>query len=164
MLELKDICKKSRKGEFALTNVNLSLPLQGLYLLVGENESNNTELLNLIGGMDIANSGHIVLNGMKVTKRKLDAYRNSNIGYVLLDKNLISSFTLRENLRLAFDLAHEEMTQDLVENVLEAVGLPDNGMPTDEFLDLMPDNLSSAQYFCFAVARTLIKKPKIFPF
>ncbi len=159
MLELKNIYKKTGKDEFSLKNVNLSFQSSGLYLIVGENGQNNTELLNLIGGMDLATSGYIFFNGMELTKRNIDAYRNSNVGYV--SKSLISSFSLRENLRLAFDLLHEEMTQERIQKAFEFVGLPDNGMSTDEFLDLMPNNLSVMQSFCFAVARALIKEPKI---
>ncbi len=59
MLELKNIYKKIGKDEYSLKNVNLSFQSSGLYLIVGENEQNNTELLNLIGGMDLATSGYI---------------------------------------------------------------------------------------------------------
>lgn len=75
-----------------------------MYLVVGPSGVGKSTLLNIIGGMDSPTSGKMFFDNIEITKRNIDAYRNSYIGFVFQDFNLIASFSLKENLHLAFDL------------------------------------------------------------
>ena len=161
MLELKNIFKQYKKSIPVLKNICVSFQSKGLSLLVGPSGSGKTTLLNIIGGIDFPTAGYISFNGKEITKRNADAYRNSEIGFVFQDMNLIPSFTLRENLRLAFDLCHRKMEDEEVTSLLKSVGLPDDGMAMDEFLRRKPYELSIGQMQRFAIARSLVKNPRI---
>ena len=161
MLELKNIFKEYRKSTPVLRNVCVSFQSKGLNLLVGPSGSGKTTLLNIIGGMDSSTAGRMFFDGKEITKRNVDSYRNTDVSFVFQDMNLIPSFTLRENLRLAFDLCQRKMTDKEVTTLLESVGLPDNGMTMDELLRRRPYELSIGQMQRFAIARSLIKNPRI---
>lgn len=84
--------------------------------------------------MDCASLGKIFFNNVEITKYNIDAYRNSYIGFVFQDFNMISSFSLKENLNLAFDLCNKKSTDKEIRTLLESVGLIDNTTSVIEFL------------------------------
>lgn len=161
MLELKHIFKEYIKSAPVLRDVCLSFRSKGLSLLVGPSGSGKTTLLNIIGGMDVPTAGSVSFDRKEIKKRNIDSYRNSEVGFVLQDMNLIPSFTLGENLRFAFDLCHRKMTDEDVTALLDSVGLPDDVMDLNEFLRRKPYELSIGQMQRFAIARSLVKNPRI---
>lgn len=161
MLELKYVSKKYKKTNQIFKNINISFPEKGMYLVVGPSGVGKSTLLNIIGGMDSPTSGKMFFDNIEITKRNIDAYRNSYIGFVFQDFNLIASFSLKENLHLAFDLCNKKPSDNEINELLKLVGLPDNSSSTEEFLQKKPYELSVGQMQRFSIARALIKDPKI---
>lgn len=161
MLELKYVSKKYKKTNQILKNINISFPENGMYLIVGPSGVGKSTLLNIIGGMDYPTSGKIFFDNIEITKRNIDAYRNSYIGFLFQDFNLIASLSLKENLHLAFDLCNKKPTDNEISELLRLVGLPDNSSSIEEFLQKKPYELSVGQMQRFSIARALIKDPKI---
>lgn len=108
MIELKNICKEYETTNNALKvkalkNINLTLD-RGLVTIVGKSGSGKTSLLNLIGGIDKITKGNIYYNGIDVnTFRSVDydLYRQNVISYVFQDFNLLSDYSVIENIKLA---------------------------------------------------------------
>lgn len=84
--------------------------------------------------MDCASSGKIFFNNVEIAKYYIDAYRNSYIGFIFQYFNIISSFSLKENLNLAFDLCNKKPTNKEIRTLLESVGLIDSTTSVTEFL------------------------------
>ena len=123
----------------------------------GKSGSGKTTLLNLIGGLDCPDNGEILLDGMKVhqlTPSQLDSYRNSYIGFVFQDYNLLSYFTIEENIALAKELQGQDVSKEKVLEILELVGM-------SGYESRMPTELSGGQKQRIAIARALMKDPQI---
>lgn len=162
MLTLKHICKKYPKSsKNALNDVSLSFPDCGLYLLTGPSGSGKTTLLNVLGGMDAPTSGVFLYNDQVINKRNYDNYRSQNVAFVFQSFNLISEYSILDNFKIAFSLAGKDFDMKAAEKVLKKVNLPDDDETLEEFLDNRPNELSGGQQQRVAIARSLIKEPKI---
>lgn len=164
MIQLQKLMKKygkRRKSFSCLEDVNLTFEDASLNLIIGKSGSGKTTLINLIGGIDQADSGNILFDGTPITKKNVDAYRGANVGFVFQTLNLIESFTLRENFKIAFDLCSKEMSEDSLSKVLSLVSLPDPGVSVDEFLSRYPKELSVGQKQRAAIAIALVKDPSV---
>ena len=87
----------------ALDEVRLVLPDTGMVFLLGRSGSGKTTLLNLLGGLDGFQSGAITVDGISLKQldgRRLDAYRNSYIGFVFQEYNLLDELSVSENIAL----------------------------------------------------------------
>lgn len=103
MIELENINKiyklKKDNPTIALDNISLKLPSKGLIFLVGKSGSGKSTLLNLLGCLDKPTSGKITFNGKELNKlkgKKLDTYRNTYIGFVFQDYNLLEKFNVKK--------------------------------------------------------------------
>ena len=107
MIKLVNISKTYTTGKVrveALKNVNLTFGDSGLCFIVGKSGSGKSTLLNLLGGLDGATSGDIIVNGKKLgamTGRAADVYRAEVVGFVFQDYNLIEEIGVKGNLELA---------------------------------------------------------------
>ncbi|MDE7191876.1 MAG: ATP-binding cassette domain-containing protein [Clostridia bacterium] len=161
MLELKDLTKtyKPRKGVpiKALQGVSLSFEERGLVFILGRSGSGKSTLLNVVGGLDSVDSGEIIINGRssKDFKRAdYDSYRNTYIGFIFQDYNLLDELTVGENITLALELQNQKVDEERLESILKEVDL-------EGYADRKPNELSGGQRQRVAIARALVKNPQI---
>ncbi|MBW6536402.1 MAG: ABC transporter ATP-binding protein [Mariniphaga sp.] len=126
--------------------------------IVGPSGSGKTTLLNVVGGLDDATEGTVIIDGVEIQKlssRKLTDFRLNNIGFVFQAYNLIPVFTAKENVEFVMHLqgAKKEHREARSNELLKAVGL-------GEMMDRRPSKLSGGQQQRVAVARALASKPK----
>ncbi len=156
-IELKDVCRVYRTGDVEITaadRVNLQIEKGELVIMVGPSGAGKTTILNLIGGMDAATSGQILVDGTDVAqlnRRGLTAYRRYDIGFVFQFYNLVGNLTARENVELAAQICRDPMD---AEEALTQVGLAHR-------VDNFPAQLSGGEQQRVAIARALAKRPKL---
>lgn len=95
----------------ALKEVSFSLPDKGLFFILGRSGSGKSTALHLLGGLDSAKGGDIIVDGKSTkdfTQKDWDAYRNACAGFVFQDYNLFDDFTVRKNIALALELEGEK--------------------------------------------------------
>lgn len=161
MLELKSINKtyKSIKttSTEALKNVNLNFGKSGLTFILGKSGSGKSTLLNILGGLDTPTSGEIVFKGKSFKDfkgRDYDSYRNTSIGFVFQEYNLIEKYNVFDNVSYALKLQTAKIDENLVLDVLDKVGLKD-------LAKRKVNELSGGQKQRVAIARALVKNPSI---
>lgn len=123
-------------------------------VIVGPSGAGKTTILNLLGGMDKATSGQILVDGQDVAKyseRQLTLYRRDDIGFVFQFYNLVQNLTALENVELATQISKNPLD---VRMVLERVGL-------NKRLDNFPAQLSGGEQQRVAIARAIAKNPKL---
>ncbi|MBD5132100.1 MAG: ATP-binding cassette domain-containing protein [Clostridiales bacterium] len=160
MLRLNNVTKTFGKGknEFtALKGVSLEFPTKGLVIILGKSGSGKSTLLNIIGGLDKASSGEIIIDGKSTkefTPKDYDSYRNTYVGMVFQEFNLIDEITLAENIAISLRLQTDSPELSRIDDALAAVGLANMGYRK-------PTELSGGQRQRVAIARALIKNPEI---
>ena len=161
MLEVKNLVKiyKPKKGVpvTALNNVNITFPEKGMVFLLGKSGSGKSTLLNLLGGLDTYNSGEIIIKGVssKDFKQKhFDSYRNTYVGFIFQEYNVLDEFTVGANIALAIELQNRKATNEEINRILEEVDLKEYGKRR-------PNELSGGQKQRVAIARALVKNPEI---
>ena len=123
-------------------------------VIVGPSGAGKTTILNLLGGMDKATSGQILVDGQDVAKyseRQLTQYRRDDFGFVFQFYNLVQNLTALENVELATQISKNPLD---VRMVLERVGL-------NKRLDNFPAQLSGGEQQRVAIARAIAKNPKL---
>lgn len=160
MLEIRNLEKTYGKEGLivrALDNVSLQFQDKGMVFLLGKSGSGKSTMLNLIGGLDKADSGEIIVKGRNsknFTQADFDSYRNTYIGFVFQDYNLLEEFTIKENIALSLKLQGLPSNDAAINEILSQVGLEKMG-------DRLPNTLSGGQMQRVAIARALIKNPEI---
>lgn len=161
MLELKNISKtyKSKKGSdtIALKNITTILPNKGMIFLVGKSGSGKSTLLNLLGGLDSADDGEIIFNGKDINKfnvKEFDSYRNTYVGFVFQEFNVLEQYNVYENIELALKLQKINPIEGVVDSLLNSLGISNLGKRKI-------NELSGGQKQRVAIARALIKNPKL---
>ena len=110
MLEVRNLVKKypigksKKKFVTALNNVSITFPEKGLIFLLGKSGSGKSTLLNAIGGLDTFDSGEIIIKGKSSEDFKqadFDSYRNTFVGFIFQEYNVLEEFTVAKNLSLA---------------------------------------------------------------
>ncbi len=164
MLSVRDLTKiyklNKKKGGgnvIALNNVSIDFPDTGLVFLLGKSGSGKSTLLNAIGGLDTFDEGEIVIKGKSSKDFKqsdFDSYRNTFIGFIFQEYNILEEFSIGKNLSLALELQGKKAGKNQVEDLLEKVDLKG-------FYKRKPNQLSGGQKQRVAIARALIKDPEI---
>ena len=161
MLQTKDLVKvyKPKKGVpvTALNKVSLKFPEKGMVFLLGKSGSGKSTLLNVLGGLDKYNSGEIIIKDVssKNFKQKhFDSYRNTYVGFIFQEYNLLDDFTVGANVALAIELQNRKATDETINKILEQVDLQGFG-------NRKPNELSGGQKQRVAIARALVKNPQI---
>lgn len=160
MIELKNVSKtyKSKKGVTtrALSKINLKFGNNGLVFIVGKSGSGKSTLLNLIGGLDSCDEGKIIVDNKEISslkEKELDLYRNSYVGFIFQEFNLLEEFNVKENIEISLKL--QNITDDKsIDNILDNVDLKNLGSRNI-------NELSGGQKQRVSIARALIKKPKL---
>ena len=149
--------KKGSKKVVALNNVSIDFPEKGLIFLLGKSGSGKSTLLNAIGGLDTFDSGEIIIKGKSSKDFKqsdFDSYRNTFIGFIFQEYNILEEFTVGKNLALALELQGKNAKREDVEALLKQVDL-------EGYYKRKPNQLSGGQKQRVAIARALIKDPEI---
>ncbi len=156
-LSLSGVCKRYATGAIAvdaLKDVSFELEDGEFAVVLGSSGAGKTTLLNLLGGMDGATSGRIVLDGKDVTrlnKRRLTEYRRNDVGFVFQFYNLMPNLTALENVELAVEICKNHL--DPAETLRE-VGLSDR-------MKNFPAQLSGGEQQRVSIARAIAKNPKL---
>ena len=163
MLEVRHLKKvyqiKNEDPVKALDDVSLKFPEKGLVFILGKSGSGKSTLLNVMGGLDKPDEGEIIINGkssLEFSGSEMDSYRNTYLGFIFQEYNILSDFTVRENIALALQLQHKKASDEEIEKILEEVDLQGSGMEKRK-----PNELSGGQKQRVAIARALVKDPKI---
>ncbi len=157
MYKCIDLVKKYKSGEgylYALNNVNVSIESGKINTILGPSGSGKTTLLNMLSALDEVDEGQIIFEGKDISKlseKKKTLYRRENTGFIFQSYNLISTLTVRENVELGEYLSKRSLD---VDEVIEQVGL-------SEHKDKYPHQLSGGQQQRVAIARVLVKNPKV---
>ena len=154
---LQDITKIYKMGEVeirAADRISFSIAKGEFVVIVGPSGAGKTTVLNILGGMDTATVGTLIVDGEDITSyyaKKLTGYRRDDIGFVFQFYNLVPNLTALENVELALQICKDPLD---AKEVLEEVGLGDR-------LDNFPAQLSGGEQQRVSIARALAKNPKL---
>ncbi len=157
IVEFKNVNKFYKVGESLIkANDNLSFNIeQGEFcIIVGPSGSGKTTLLNLLGGMDSASGGQIIVDGEDITAyndKALTLFRRNSIGFVFQFYNLMANLTALDNVEIATEICENPLNS---EEALKSVGLEDR-------IHNFPSQLSGGEQQRVAIARALAKNPKL---
>ncbi len=156
-VQLENVSKVYRMGEVeirAVDGIDFSISKGEFVVIVGPSGAGKTTVLNILGGMDTASGGRVLVDGEDIAKypqRKLTGYRRNDIGFVFQFYNLIPNLTALENVELALQICKNPLD---AREVLEEVGLK-------ERLKNFPAQLSGGEQQRVSIARALAKNPKL---
>ena len=154
---LKDVKKIYQMGEvkiMAADGIDFEIQKGEFAVVVGPSGAGKTTVLNILGGMDTATEGQVLVDGTDIAKysqKQLAAYRRDDIGFVFQFYNLIPNLTALENVELALQICKDPMD---AKEELEDVGLGDR-------LGNFPAQLSGGEQQRVSIARALAKNPKL---
>ncbi|MCR5305545.1 MAG: ATP-binding cassette domain-containing protein [Oscillospiraceae bacterium] len=161
MLETRNLCKtyKPKKGVpvTAVDHVSLRFPEKGMVFLLGKSGSGKSTMLNLLGGLDSYDDGEIIIKGISskdFNQQRFDSYRNTYVGFIFQEYNVLEEFTVGANIALALELQGRTATDEELNSILHAVDLEGYGARK-------PNELSGGQKQRVAIARALVKNPEI---
>ena len=156
-VEFKDVQKHYKMGEVTIKasdGVDFEIEKGEFAIIVGASGAGKTTVLNILGGMDFADSGNVIVDGTDIvgfSPKQLTAYRRNDIGFVFQFYNLMPNLTARENVELATQICKNALN---VDTVLKDVGLADRS-------DNFPAQLSGGEQQRVSIARALAKNPKL---
>lgn len=162
MLQIKHVSKQYVTGDLAqkaLNDVSLDFRDSEFVAILGHSGSGKTTMLNIIGGLDTADSGDLIINGISTEKykdRDWDTYRNHTIGFIFQSYNLIPHQSVLANVELALTLSGVSKAERKrrAKQALAKVGLEDQ-------IHKRPNQLSGGQMQRVAIARALVNDPEI---
>ena len=156
-VKLQDITKIYKMGEVeirAADRISFAINKGEFVVIVGTSGAGKTTVLNILGGMDTATSGKLIVDGEDITAynaKQLTGYRREDIGFVFQFYNLVPNLTALENVELALQICRDPLD---AREVMEEVGLGDR-------LDNFPAQLSGGEQQRVSIARALAKNPKL---
>ena len=156
-IEFQSVVKKYKMGEIeitALDKTSFSIEKGELVVIIGASGAGKTTALNILGGMDDATSGSVIVDGKDITKlkgRDLIRYRREDIGFVFQFYNLVQNLTAVENVELATQICKHALDPKVV---MRKVGL-------GKRLNNFPSQLSGGEQQRVAIARAIAKNPKL---
>lgn len=160
MISIKRLNKFFNKGKqneiHVINDINLDLPEKGMVAIFGKSGCGKTTLLNVIGGLDKYASGELTIEGKSITENT-DTIRNKYIGYIFQNYNLNKNETCFENVANALYLCGINNEAEVEKRVMCA--LTNVGM--EKYRERTPDTLSGGQQQRIAIARAIVKNPRI---
>jgi putative ABC transport system ATP-binding protein len=163
LIELKAVHKSYQLGKMltpALRGIDFALKGGDFTAVIGASGSGKSTLLNMVGCIDVPDSGEVLLQGrsiLSLTDNEKSEMRNKYIGFIFQNFNLIPVLNVFENVELPLtiqDQVKKEQRRERVMEALESVGLL-------EFKHHLPDQLSGGQRQRVAIARALVTKPSL---
>ena len=156
-IEFSKVTKEYNSGEvkvLALNNTDFSIEKGELVVILGPSGAGKTTALNILGGMDTATTGKVIVANKDITKynkKKLIKYRREDIGFVFQFYNLIQNLTALENVELASAISKKPFSP---QDILKKVGL-------SERMNNFPSQLSGGEQQRVSIARAIAKNPKL---
>ena len=156
-IEFKNVSKIYNVGETkikALNKASFTIDKGQLVVILGPSGAGKTTCLNILGGMDSATEGKVIVDGKNITDYKdkeLIMYRRHDIGFVFQYYNLVQNLTALENVELAVQLCTDHLNP---KTILRKVGLSNR-------MDNFPSRLSGGEQQRVAIARAIAKNPKL---
>lgn len=157
MVQATDLCKYFGSGGTlvkAIDKISFSIDKGSFAIILGPSGAGKTTLLNLLGGMDSATDGNLVVDGedlVGMKNKELTLYRRNKVGFVFQFYNLMPNLTALENVELASEICKD--AYDPME-ILEKVGL-------EERASAFPTTLSGGEQQRVSIARAIAKNPQI---
>lgn len=156
-IEGKNLVKKYGKGEatvYALDRTDFSMEKGEIVAILGPSGSGKSTLLNILGGLDKATEGALMVDGVdleKMSAKELELYRRDRLGFIFQSYNLTPDLTARENIEMTAELVKEPLP---VDELMEELGLV-------KYEKHFPKELSGGQQQRVAIARAMVKKPDL---
>ena len=158
IVDIKKLTKTFSDGSkklHVLKDINLQIDKGSIITIKGPSGSGKSTLLSIIGTLDNADSGELLINGMSIEDNtNIDKLRNKSIGFVFQFHNLISELTLEENVSLPKMIAKEQWDKNELINLFEYFDLKDR-------MNSFPNDLSGGEKQRVAVMRAVINNPSI---
>lgn len=156
-LEVKDVKKSYGKDSSyiqVLKGISTGVERGQMCVIQGTSGSGKSTLLNCIGGLDTMDSGSVKVDGKEIFGLKPNAlsdYRRDNLGFIFQFYNLVPNLTVRENIQVCEYISDNPMN---IDDLLDTLGLT-------EHQNKFPSQLSGGQQQRCAIARALVKNPKL---
>ena len=155
MIEFENVSRIYKSGENelkALDNLSLKIDKGEFVVILGPSGAGKSTFLNLLGGLDTATSGKIIVNGQNIVDyddKQLTEFRAKEVGFIFQFYNLIPNLTAKENIELMEDITGLKIDGD---KILESVGLTGHGSQ-------FPSQLSGGEQQRVSIARAVAKQP-----
>ena len=156
-LEAKSLCKSYPNGGVdtqVLDKMSFSSEQGEVVVVVGPSGSGKSTLLNVIGGLETASAGKVIVDKTDLSElngKKLSEYRRNYVGFVFQFYNLIPNLTVKENIQVCEELGSHPLD---IDELINSVGLKGEE-------NKFPNQLSGGQQQRVAIARALIKNPRL---
>ncbi|MDO5028733.1 MAG: ABC transporter ATP-binding protein [Bacillota bacterium] len=156
-VELRNVSKIYTMGDnkiIANNDISFDIDQKEFNVIVGASGAGKSTILNILGGMDRASQGDVIVDGQNISKfseKELIKYRRFDVGFVFQFYNLVPNLTTLENVELATELSKSPLS---AKEVLEQVGLGNR-------LNNFPAQLSGGEQQRAAIARAIAKNPKL---
>jgi len=160
IVRLEHVTKIYGEGDtrvWGLDDVNLTIQKGEIVAVVGASGSGKSTLLHVMGGVDVPNSGKIVIDDKDITRlndEEMSVFRRRKIGFVFQAYHLIPVLTVEENIQMPILLDHRKPDKEYIEHILEMLGLKDRRKH-------LPNQLSGGQQQRAAIARALANRPSL---
>ena len=158
IVDIKKLTKTFSDGStklHVLKDINLQIDKGSIITIKGPSGSGKSTLLSIIGTLDNADSGELLISGISIQENtNIDKLRNKSIGFVFQFHNLISELTLEENVSLPKMIAKEQWDKDELIELFEYFDLKDR-------MNSFPNDLSGGEKQRVAVMRAVINNPSI---
>lgn len=160
MIVLKNVCKNystNRNTFNVLKNVSINLENKGMTFILGKSGSGKSTLLNIIGGLDKFDNGDIIVDGKNIknfSEHDFDLYRNTYVGFIFQNYNLIDTYNVYENILISMQLRGSSISENKIDDLLKKL----------EIYNLKYrkiSELSGGEQQRVAIARALVKNPKV---
>ena len=159
MIKIKNLTKSYKSKNTivnALDNINLEFDKKGLVFVLGESGSGKSTLLNIIGCLDSYDGGYVCVNNYNLASLNNEQkaqFRAHNISFIFQDLNLLNEINVYDNIKISLDLIGVK-DESLIDNMAKYLEIED-------LLDKKVVNLSGGERQRVAIARSLIKNPKV---
>ena len=160
ILQMHNVCKrfKTASGEITiLENVSFAIMSGEKVAIIGPSGSGKSTLLSLIGLLDTPTTGNVTIAGRNaelMTEKEMAHFRNEKIGFVFQSFELISPFSVSENISAPLDIGGKSMPEGALSKILTEVAMTDRA-------HALPYTLSGGEKQRVAIARAMIHKPAL---
>jgi putative ABC transport system ATP-binding protein len=159
-LTIKDLKKGFYQGDdkvSVLNSLNAEIKNGEIVAIVGQSGSGKSTLLSLLAGLDQADAGDIVVDGVNISRfneKQVTEFRGKNIGIVFQQYHLVSHLTALENVMLPMEILAKSEVENQARELLKEMGL-------EQRLHQFPNRMSGGECQRVAIARALAVRPKI---